>query len=755
MEVFMKRILLVIILGLVLAGCNFFSGGKDDYTELFDNIEDAGELRDSFYEAVDEKIDDDGQSLTFAADLFMVSTADLSASLYLAVVELYLVTPKLSTVDIEKKGDTYTFSDEDENEQVKVKFDQKTNSYSLEVSKDGTVTLVSEMTKLGKNHFAYQIYTDSNEKKCVYQMLLMGEDGKLSVDEEATKIPSTIYKAKSVPKSFATSGTRVYILDKGEFSFEGSLSEQKTVTNFTIVSGLKQQYELNEEIFLTGIKIRITYSDGSTEEIYVTSSMVVGTVPDTSSTGTKTLKLKYGGIQKSFTFEVVEDGENGNGENGNGENGEETASKKLQQSFLSFSGTFASGTPSFLGSLANAAFSESDPQKLLFYEEFSNASFSLWSNITLLLEGISVITAHEAGTLDALFPDPANNYGKTAYVTYNEETQTFAIGYWNTKGLYTYWFEQEISYDEATDSLRAVAKCGVDEEQLIRGYTEYKKIVDGNYAANLYFPVDENDDEGLYTNYEFRFTQTEGVISQNLWADPPATLYRTTADLSDYGKQGDKTMTLVDGTLTFVDRLTCQSEIFWKSFMGEDGEYEGSLEQSFLQRMADAAEASGGWFDESLFTLTYSALNDYLWLLADYEKKVLDLNQFDKFTFTMENDSKTIITEEYGEETTFVFRYKSDKISQQLSLIVTFSDGAKMVAELVRNGSRFYIQLAQGLPNEYDTYRAAYHDNNNMYCASSFLKKFVSIYGESLEGYAETGDYVHKIENGVYSFVEK
>ena len=164
MEVFMKRILLVIILGLVLAGCNFFSGGKDDYTELFDNIEDAGELRDSFYEAVDEKIDDDGQSLTFAADLFMVSTADLSASLYLAVVELYLVTPKLSTVDIEKKGDTYTFSDEDENEQVKVKFDQKTNSYSLEVSKDGTVTLVSEMTKLGKNHFAYQIYTDSNEK---------------------------------------------------------------------------------------------------------------------------------------------------------------------------------------------------------------------------------------------------------------------------------------------------------------------------------------------------------------------------------------------------------------------------------------------------------------------------------------------------------------------------------------------------------------------------------------------------------------
>ena len=227
MEVFMKRILLVIILGLVLAGCNFFSGGKDDYTELFDNIEDAGELRDSFYEAVDEKIDDDGQSLTFAADLFMVSTADLSASLYLAVVELYLVTPKLSTVDIEKKGDTYTFSDEDENEQVKVKFDQKTNSYSLEVSKDGTVTLVSEMTKLGKNHFAYQIYTDSNEKKCVYQMLLMGEDGKLSVDEEATKIPSTIYKAKSVPKSFATSGTRVYILDKGEFSFEGSLSEQK------------------------------------------------------------------------------------------------------------------------------------------------------------------------------------------------------------------------------------------------------------------------------------------------------------------------------------------------------------------------------------------------------------------------------------------------------------------------------------------------------------------------------------------------
>ena len=76
------------------------------------------------------------------------------------------------------------------------------------------------------------------------------------------------------------------------------------MTNFTIVSGLKQQYELNEEISLTGIKIRITYSDGSTEEIYVTSSMVVGTVPDTSSTGTKTLKLKYGGIQKALRLRL-------------------------------------------------------------------------------------------------------------------------------------------------------------------------------------------------------------------------------------------------------------------------------------------------------------------------------------------------------------------------------------------------------------------------------------------------------------------
>ena len=56
MEVFMKRILLVIILGLVLAGCNFSPAERMITPTSSDNIEDAGELRDSFYEAVDEKL---------------------------------------------------------------------------------------------------------------------------------------------------------------------------------------------------------------------------------------------------------------------------------------------------------------------------------------------------------------------------------------------------------------------------------------------------------------------------------------------------------------------------------------------------------------------------------------------------------------------------------------------------------------------------------------------------------------------------
>lgn len=396
---------------------------------------------------------------------------------------------------------------------------------------------------------------------------------------------------------------RIYILEDGDFSFEGDLPEQKTVIDFTILSGLKSKYALNETFSVTGIIIRETYSDGSTQSVNVTSSMVVGTLPSTSTPGQKTLTLKYGDVQMSFTFEVEE-------EEGSGEE-EENA---LADSFDSFYQTLVlnsdTGT-SFLNSLLFAIMDGFDGENeefqaiLKFYDDFSTCLTGQWGPVVLVLEGIMAISAHADGNLRLLFPDPANNYGKTAYCIYEESNQKYKVGYWKQKVLYTYWFEQEISFDEVTDSLRAEKKCGVNENQVLLGTLEYKRIASGNYAANIYLPDDEEDPDGTYTSYMFRFTANEGVVSQNLWANAPASVYKSTGDLSDYGKNGDKTLTFANGEITLVDNLKSSAEEFYMEFVDKDGDYEGSFEHSHLELMKNKAEEAAGYFPDYNFSIIH------------------------------------------------------------------------------------------------------------------------------------------------------
>jgi len=102
---FMKKILLIILLGTVLAltGCGLIpgggGGGNDDLTDLFESVEESGNLKTTFQEAVEAEIDPNLQT-HFTVDFWTLNSVDLATGLYLAAVQLYLATPALSKIPI-------------------------------------------------------------------------------------------------------------------------------------------------------------------------------------------------------------------------------------------------------------------------------------------------------------------------------------------------------------------------------------------------------------------------------------------------------------------------------------------------------------------------------------------------------------------------------------------------------------------------------------------------------------------------------
>ena len=83
-------------------------------------------------------------------------------------------------------------------------------------------------------------------------------------------------------------------------SISSSLIE-KTVTEISLKSKpSKLEYEVNENLDLTGTKITVKYNDGTSEDIDVTSSMI--NKVDMTSEGKKEIKITY--LNKSISFEI-------------------------------------------------------------------------------------------------------------------------------------------------------------------------------------------------------------------------------------------------------------------------------------------------------------------------------------------------------------------------------------------------------------------------------------------------------------------
>lgn len=81
-------------------------------------------------------------------------------------------------------------------------------------------------------------------------------------------------------------------------------NKEKTVASIQIVQGsFKEIYSLDEKLNLTNAKILVTYTDNTTANVSITSSMISGFDTSTTTTG-KALTVSYKGKSVNFIYKV-------------------------------------------------------------------------------------------------------------------------------------------------------------------------------------------------------------------------------------------------------------------------------------------------------------------------------------------------------------------------------------------------------------------------------------------------------------------
>lgn len=753
----MKKILLLLVLffcGLVMAGCVRSRKTLDDISKFYDNIEDVSDEKEAFYNKVTSKITNEVEKDTFTSDYFMVSTADVVASLYYGIINLHAITPKLVSAEVTKEKDVYIIKDGDNI--ARVKFDNKTVATSLEFYEKDVLTYVIETIKVKNNQYAYQliIRNDTNDYT-VIQFLFDENNGRISVNTNSVNKPDPIYNnLKVINSKFASEGIRVYKIENGNYQFVGELigpiDETKKVTDFTIDSGLKLEYMLGEEFDITKLKIKVTYEDNNTAIVSVAQSMIVGNLPNTSTLGTITLKLSYKNIEKNFTYLVVE-----------GDTSRETI---MYNSYKGFYNSLAFGSNSFImQNTGNNALKANDKKDAFgfFTKEITSTVLGQWSHFNLLNESIEAIKAHQEGKLGiSVFPDPTNQYNKYAFCNYDANDNVYRVGYWAGKQLnILYWFESTISYDIESDSLKVDIYAGIGENKLYRAHIEYQKLGD-SYAAFVYYPQDENKDQGKYNSMHFFFNGIEGRVVENRWVDPiNNTIYMKTIS-DEYAKVGDKVLSITNNgsTITYTDSLISDAINLLHSFIYNNSEYENSVEDIYFKKIKSKDTDDNFYPDE--FTL-----NEYIIYLVMSFKEI-----YDKKLFTFEVDEKIVKVEAVNDSTKFIIAEGTDEeeiyiikyITNNLS-IEYITNEVYIRAELVKQDSVYYIQVINKDSIEYpsgkQTYRyiqCKYTDINNITLAV-FMNRYKvvdGIYNNIPETFTRNSDVLYSLIDNVYAFKE-
>ncbi|MDD4003067.1 MAG: bacterial Ig-like domain-containing protein [Clostridia bacterium] len=330
---------------------------------------------------------------------------------------------------------------------------------------------------------------------------------------------------------------------------EGTENPLKTVKSISVNSETVPTGKTTANFALQDITIKVTFDDDSQENKSLNENMLSAQDKAKLETaGTHTITVSYQGKTATFTVTLTDSGQ---------------TNSPVVQSINDFYSNIVFNFDTITnGFMTNLALSFSEQTDLFSYYEESiqgRADIEMWSAPNLLRDISVEINAYLNDSFITDEIDFGGGVKKTPSCTATAEGYT--VNYTEKKGIYNYWFETEVKYDQTTDSLSAEIYCGVNEEQELNYIIEYNKNADGNYACVIHYPdeIVEGNSQN-YSTLKLFFNSISGKASINRlqpeMLDESYLLYEK-ADNADYANDGDIVLSLNEGIVSCpVDNLT-------------------------------------------------------------------------------------------------------------------------------------------------------------------------------------------------------
>lgn len=435
--------------------------------------------------------------------------------------------------------------------------------------------------------------------------------------------------------------TLANMIDLSAYTIEDVITPVKTVKSIAVKSGSIPTGKTVSSFVLSDIKITVIYEDDSEEDISLAGSMLsAADNVKLDTAGTHTITVTFGGKTAVFTVTLTESGQ---------------TSSPIVDSIESFYSNIAFDLaatangfmPELALKLALGQYSFKD-----YYDESveGKADTGMWSAPNLLLDASMQINAYLEGVFEEEELDFGSGVKKTPSCTATAEG--YSVKYGEKKGLYTYWFETEIKFDEATGSLRAEIFSGVNEQKGLNYIIEYNINTDGNYAAVIYYPDDITlGNSAIYTALKLYFKGASGKVSINRLQSrelSSADLLFKKADNAAYADAGDAVICL-DGTSVTcpVDNLTSG---FYRDF---NALLEMLTENCDSIYNAEEGTEEADYFDSDTYSLLY--LFDYIYvggyslpdIIKTYDnKRLLEKEEGAIFNVSRTGDTYTVTYED-------------------------------------------------------------------------------------------------------------
>lgn len=144
--------------------------------------------------------------------------------------------------------------------------------------------------------------------------LTLAEDGKITGTATAIGSSEIVVTASAKDCASADATITVNVVDKKPVEPDDPpkppttvvIDETKTVSKLAVLKDPdKTYYEVGEEFTVEGGMVTVTYTDGSTQEVPMTSPSFTVAKPSMSAVGTKNINVKYGTKKCTFTIRIA------------------------------------------------------------------------------------------------------------------------------------------------------------------------------------------------------------------------------------------------------------------------------------------------------------------------------------------------------------------------------------------------------------------------------------------------------------------